>query len=361
MGLLRFLLAAAVVLAHSHSDEIASIPFLNAGVAVCAFFIISGFYMAMVLDQKYRDKIKLFYLNRFIRVSLPYYFVLLAALFIYFGASWYKGHWIDRLQYWSQLMAQSDYATALLLSLPQLTLIGIDFVCLLTLDFSQGLQWILPAPHGGIVPAGSILAERMLFVPQAWSISFELVFYLLAPWLNRRSTRFLVSLTLCSLALKILFRIYLGGGVGTKWDQQFLPPQFGFFTLGMLAFRLKGFLVPRVQAALKSYFLLFFGLLFVYKTLPPLVAEPLFLLLTFIGLPALFAQTQASKIDGWIGDLSYPMYLTHIMVRWLMLGTSAQAFSSVAPGKLLVATILFSILFVFCLEKPLDRWRHSLQ
>ena len=50
MGLIRFLLAIAVIIVHST-------PILGnnlgADIAVLSFFIISGFYMAMILNEKY--------------------------------------------------------------------------------------------------------------------------------------------------------------------------------------------------------------------------------------------------------------------------------------------------------------------
>ena len=49
MGTLRVLLAIAVMF--SHVGKIGNIEFINAGVAVNAFFIISGFYIALALDK----------------------------------------------------------------------------------------------------------------------------------------------------------------------------------------------------------------------------------------------------------------------------------------------------------------------
>ena len=50
MGLLRFILAASVVLAHS--GDFFGFKFTGGLIAVETFFIISGFYMALILDTK---------------------------------------------------------------------------------------------------------------------------------------------------------------------------------------------------------------------------------------------------------------------------------------------------------------------
>src|SRR5262245_48480055 len=73
MGMVRVALAMAVVLWHL---PLPSYKFLSGGLAVQAFFIISGFYMALVLNGKYKD-VGLFYSNRLLRL-FPTYFVMVA-------------------------------------------------------------------------------------------------------------------------------------------------------------------------------------------------------------------------------------------------------------------------------------------
>ena len=73
MGLVRVALALAVLLSHL---PLASYKFLSGGLAVQSFFIVSGFYMALVLGGKYKD-VGLFYSNRLLRL-FPTYFVTCA-------------------------------------------------------------------------------------------------------------------------------------------------------------------------------------------------------------------------------------------------------------------------------------------
>ena len=51
MGLLRFLLAMCVIA--GHSIAIFGLPTLDARLAVKTFFMISGFYMTLILTSKY--------------------------------------------------------------------------------------------------------------------------------------------------------------------------------------------------------------------------------------------------------------------------------------------------------------------
>ena len=68
MGAIRFTLALSVAVWHLPG---APFKLLNAAVAVLAFFIISGFYMAMVLTEKYSTA-KPFYAGRFLRLYPAY-------------------------------------------------------------------------------------------------------------------------------------------------------------------------------------------------------------------------------------------------------------------------------------------------
>lgn len=51
MGLIRILLAISVIIAHSES--IFGLDMVGGVIAVQSFFMISGFYMALVLTEKY--------------------------------------------------------------------------------------------------------------------------------------------------------------------------------------------------------------------------------------------------------------------------------------------------------------------
>ena len=124
MGIIRFLLACSVVIAHAHQSI--SIPILNAGACVETFFIISGFYMALVLETKYHSDRRAFWLNRWFRIAPTYYMILLASLAIYFAASLWKHHPIDRLNF---LRSRSWDSSGLFYrcTLPPRGLRGLDF------------------------------------------------------------------------------------------------------------------------------------------------------------------------------------------------------------------------------------------
>src|SRR3954451_2022556 len=66
MGALRLFLALSVL--NGHQTFLYGYFLFNAYVAVCVFYVISGFYIAMVLDGNYKRRIGTFYLNRILRL-----------------------------------------------------------------------------------------------------------------------------------------------------------------------------------------------------------------------------------------------------------------------------------------------------
>ena len=91
MGLIRFLLASMVVLFHTSS--IFGYHPMTGNVAVQCFYIISGFYMTLILNEKYtgRKSNTLFYTNRALKIY-PIYFTVLIMLIVWSVFVFKKGY-----------------------------------------------------------------------------------------------------------------------------------------------------------------------------------------------------------------------------------------------------------------------------
>src|SRR5262249_59542208 len=87
-----------------------------------------------------------------------------------------------------------------------------------------------------------------------------------------------------------------------------------------------------------------------------------FYILVVLALPALFDVSRRVGLDRWLGELSYPIYLSHLAV----LGCG-QVVATVFLGPLenrnwftlamLTAVLLVSIAFVQLLDAPFEQWR----
>src|SRR5258708_29799955 len=83
MGILRLLFAISVVI--HHEGSLWGYRLISADMAVRSFFIISGFYMALILREKYPSgNYRLFITNRFLRIYPLYWVVLCFTLIYYF-------------------------------------------------------------------------------------------------------------------------------------------------------------------------------------------------------------------------------------------------------------------------------------
>ena len=230
MGVLRVLLAIAVIL--SHCGAMPVIRPVSGSVAVEAFFIISGFYMSLILQEKYTGKsFRLFVSNRLLRLFPVYWVVLLASCFFSFLIRTSSGgqHFPVFEQYSS---VPFNGGTFFYLLFTNLFILGQDLVMFLGINPATG-QLFFTSDFWQTQPP----LYTFLLIPQAWSLGLELLFYLLAPWFVRQKSRWLGLWML----LALLLRFYIYNVLALKhdpWTYRFFPTELVFFLAGCLSYRL---------------------------------------------------------------------------------------------------------------------------
>ena len=374
MGLIRLLLALAVLVGHSW--QIRGLSFVTPSFAVSIFFAISGFYMALVLNRKYEASARgtrLFWSNRLLRLFPSYWAVLLLTLAVYggsvgFGSAplastfqanfpWLQHHTLGSLAPWS----------VLLFVFVNLFVIGQD----ITLFSSV-------APNGSLSFGANVIgspsaAHRFLLVPQAWSISLELMFYAIAPFMLRRRLRVLLLLLGASAALRLA--LILVGLHKDPWTYRFFPTALACFLLGAISYRLAGpattwhlrARVGLVGVALASAFIVFNGDLAsaLGHAVPHAtgVAQAAAFVAVVLFMPAIFELTKNNRIDVFLGDLSYPLYLVHLMVIQAVLiysqvyGGLLRHMAQAGTPYVALLALAVSAGIVWLLERPIDRYR----
>ena len=288
MGLLRLFLAIVVAVAHLQSTifQVKKIAFwggdhlgINAGVAVMIFYMISGFLISTVIDLKYKNQgSSLFYFNRFERI-FPLYLPILALAVILVPATLVDFRSADILQKFTNI-----------------GLIGADWLIVVD-DPANSIAWLaLPNP-----------------LHQAWTLSAELTFYLIAPWLLRSKKASAIVLIASAITRIILL---LTVRDVDRWTYYFLPSTFMFFLLGHWA-RLAALEYTSLQKPRVAYILI--GICFLIFLAFRLNWNSIyfFLPMTLLAasLPGLFRHTKDNALLNWFGALSYPIYLVHNLVR----------------------------------------------
>jgi peptidoglycan/LPS O-acetylase OafA/YrhL len=341
MGYLRLMLALFVVFSHAGGI---SIPFLgntslnmyNFGGrnAVGLFFMISGFYMSLILTDKYKNSLKTFYLNRALRIFPTYWLVLLLGIF--FISADYKN-----------IIAVLDTTTIgakLYYFFSNIFIFGSDLAYLLSAHSVVGLHWDpfgVSSSHNGF---------SFLFIPTVFTIAIELVFYIVAPFLVRS-----LKLTLIFLFFSIAyhFAIIAGNNINIAFQYHLMPASFLYFTLGILSHKMY---VNKDLIRNKYFYLIFSIIATCFLVIQPLLPN-LFLFLFPFVLPYLFESTKHNKIDRFIGDLSYPLYIVHYTV--LKYCYAHQVPPALLGLRVTLISLIISIFILIAFEKPIDRFRNN--
>lgn len=349
MGLFRLLLALAVVV--DHSDTFLKSHTLPGAFAVETFFVISRFYMALILDRKYRFSggTAAFYQQRYLRLYPMYAVAVLTTLAVCGVYTLLLNRPMGRLVAWMEHGSQLDPLSLFFLLASQATLIGIDVVVNCGLAGSPMSLHLSPFWQSESFPS-----LRFIVVPASWSLSVEILFYLFAPLLVRRRVWVLGVLVGASLSLRQISGILVG-------PLKF-PASLGFFLMGALAFRLLP--LARTWVAGRNWlrWITAGGVLlgiFAYKAipLPDAVRYPLFIGFISLAIPILFAATERARFDRTIGEISYPLYLLHQITLF-----GAEPILRRLPGVthdlgVLLITVAAAGAAYFAIDRPLEQWR----
>lgn len=355
MGLLRLFLAICVFFNHVPSGIFHALP--SGMAAVESFFIISGFYIAMVWTEKYsliENSKTIFLVNRWLRLAPAYIAVSLIVVTVsIFKTGSFHG------------IGGASPIDILLTAISHITLIAQDVFNFMIYDFkNQSFHFandVLINPNytqAGIVsPAWYFLA-----IGQGWSVGVEMWFYLTAPFFVLLKNRYLTLLVLLSLSCKLFIHFEIGLTYD-PWVMRFFPSELLFFIFGIFAFRFYSSHRSQWKSSKMGWILLasllLVGVVFgEYFCTVPNPTQKLsyffsysYQLLVLMSLPLIFWSSRNSKWDNWIAQLSYPFYILHLFCLELL---------NLKPWLAFGATLVFSLFVVYSIEKPIDKIRARL-
>jgi peptidoglycan/LPS O-acetylase OafA/YrhL len=340
LGTIRFLLAISVIIAHTGS--VYGYKLVDGHVAVQAFYIISGFYMTLILNEKYlgqKNSYRLFIINRLLRLYPLYWIILLftvivsaVIILISDGAS------AGKLQPYLDYLGQMDLTTFVFLIFTNITFLFQDWVMFLGIDIHSGLLFFTKN-----YKESNPELWQFLPVQQAWTIGIEITFYLLAPFIVRKNIKTIMTLLVISGLVKMV--LYLYGMDYDPWTYRFLPAELFFFFLGIITYhvyrkvgqsQIKGSILHFFHGLLILITLTFSIISFDYKIF-------VYLLLFATCLPFSFVLSKNWKKDRFIGELSYPIYMSHMLV--LMIIEYSEISQFIDTGLLtIIVTIFLSLI-----------------
>jgi peptidoglycan/LPS O-acetylase OafA/YrhL len=368
MGLIRLLLAVAVLLGHCPPGMLGHM--LHPALAVQCFYAISGFLIQFVIATRYAGSqgwCGRFYVSRALRIYPLYLLFLLPTLF-YFGAGSFPTYVKD-----------GDWSAVFAWLFSNAFIFGQDVLRFFYFNMDTHHFALLPATEAA---RANLPIGTMQPLGQSWTLAIEFDFYLLAPFLLLRSTRFIGVLTMLLIALRFMVVGLLP--FRPQWLYEFFPCELAVFLSGALACRFyfaflqSGRLAERFARAggdgrkklLRLSTLLVLSLCVLYRVIhvgfwghfdaPPLGAPGgywMVLILTIMVLPFAFHFSRSYAFDRYIGELSYPLYISHMTVLALFRYSFDDRYTA---AIVLVICLGLSMLAILCIEQPLDAFRHRM-
>lgn len=333
MGSLRLFLALCVAFGHFGMP----LGFPTSDIAVQSFFVISGFYMALVLNEKYGPgSYWLFISNRLLRLWPTYLVILIPSFLI--------------ASNWRQILSL-DLASIIYYFITQTFIVGQEtYFYLFTDHGTLGLTL-----HPGTIPN---LLYKLAPVPQAWTLALEFYFYLLAPLVVRRGPAFIGAMIAASVLLRMML-LFIFDFSGDPWSSRFFPSELALFLTGSLCYYAYA---PRSDTQRRQVYVM----LSTAAVLLPVclavsrwdgisrLASLALLGAVIMCVPYLFKLTRNVAWDRYLGEQSYPLYICHFLIGWMVLPeTVSGAFVSV-----LLSLGLSTQLYRW-VDRPIDRWRQS--
>lgn len=312
LGFFRFFLAFLVAASHLWG----SMPHGFAAYAVWAFFVLSGFLMTYVISEKYKfqsDGLKNYAYNRFLRIY-PLYFiaVILGIVTLYF-------YNIKGLK---------------------LTEINGEFYMPNSITEWTHVFTLLPIFQRGGLP-----------VPVSNALSIEVGYYFLLPLLATSRGAALFGFI---FGLILNFKLGIIGSNFPERYSNFIPCLLPF-ALGALIchFRknLSKFALPKTS----FIFWLANGCLWFYFPSWPWHWGLYVSILISAWVVISLYENPVGKIDKFLGDMSYPLYLFHTTVAAWFVGYFGFFRDLKFFSTSFIFTIILCILIVIYIDRPLSR------
>lgn len=355
IGLLRLIFALTVVITHSH--PVFGFTLGNSVIAVRAFFIISGFYMALVLERKYKSY-KSFVVNRFLRIYPVYWVVMILSLCLGLFLIWWKGMSAGLLDHYILYFGNLSFISKFLLFVSQVIIFGRNII------MYSGLNPVSGSFVWNAKMAYEIPSFPFLIAAQAWALGLILCFYLVAPFLVKIKLRMLLLFGLLLIIIRVGCRGL--GMVGYYYDYMMFPFELIFFVMGILSYhlyaRIKDGRFSKKIGTIGFWVIVIYVMSFQYVRISFAILEIGFYLTLSLLIPFIFTMSKNSLLDRSIGEYAYPVYISHGLVGTVLSGLfffKHPEYNNYMAIAYFVPTMIFSFLLLKFVQFPIDKIRKA--
>ena len=304
--------------------------------------------MFMILQEKYLklDKPYWYFIsNRILRLYPSYILVLVITIVYAIYSSKYSSHLPNDLAAYIAFWNQLDMKYLFILGISNISIIGQELLFFFNYGVGQDLNKIIFRPEGD-----NILSQ-FVFVPQAWSVGMELWFYLLAPFIFKINSRLLIIIISTLAISKILFLNYYSNHL--NYQYHILIFELALFLLGGISFKFKIVINNEIFKKVVFTSALFFILSLNYFV-QFLALKWIMYLLFSLSIPTIFTLTKSNKFDKLLGDLSYHIYISHILIIAIL--REFETTNIIYAISLLVITIVTSAMLNY-ITLPIEKFR----
>ena len=335
MGFIRLLLAISVIAYHYYPYSKIFSGF-GTELAVNAFFIISGFYMTLIISEKYslkQNAYKMFLTNRFLRIYPIYWIILILTILFNF------------------YLLKSGSIVNLFVYRHPFDILS-DFTLLIRSDYSNIYA----------------LFNNYPTVNVAWTLVIELVFYIIAPFIVRRKLWIIVSLIIVSIIIKYGIAYY--EMLHHTWQRSgFFLASLCFFMLGVVSYRIytqiKKRKIPKKFSLALLLVIIFITIFWAF--VPSIFTLHKFYLkdwgyyfLLTVSIPVIFLSFKSNFLEILMGKISYPVYVSHFLVGSFFI--NVFGFKNYTFGIFIVTiigTMIFSYILLRFIDEPIDKYRQQ--
>ena len=323
IGTIRFLLALAVLLLHADF-----VTFEVAQVAVLTFFFISGFLMEGAY-RRYSSPGR-FLINRVLRLMPTFILVTFSTwMILILSTAEFR-----RSFGFIYLRSATTYSRE---NPPPLSALA-------------SIEW------DGAIPYLGFDSE---LVPQAWSVGNEMLYYVTIPFLAMMSRRWLISIAIASLSLLL----FLLRSEYADFDYAVYTNLFATYIFFITGYLLSKTWKIRIgdSARNAARYLAFGFIIATYffdfpDTLSPLLVLGSAAFLTSLITVGFLTSGQRAGGEGasskFLGKLSYPLYISHMMAIGLL-----NALSILSIPTLIVVAIVMATALYLVADGPLEKVR----